>query len=102
MARRPTPERRLTQLRSEISRLREALGVLEEQLAHAVDVAADATTRALVEEAPLAQRERRRAESDERRVRRQRDETAARLAALAAESDDLLEQLFAGSDREVT
>lgn len=102
MGRRPNLARRLTALRAEVGGLREALGVLEEQLVHAVDVSADAATRALVQEGPLAQRERQRAESDERRVRRQRDETAARLAQLSAESDDLLERLFAGSNPEVT
>lgn len=100
MGRRPSVERRLTELRAEVGRLRESLGVLEEQLAHAADVRGDATTRALVEEGPLAQRERKRAESDERRVRRQRDETAARLTQLSAESDDLLERLFSGSNPE--
>ena len=100
MGRRPNLERRLTELRAEAGGLRDALRVLEEQLAHAVDVSADATTRALVEEGPLTRRERRRAESDEQRVRRQRDETAARLSQLSAESDDLLERLFSGSNPE--
>lgn len=102
MGRRPNLERRLTEVRAEVGRLREGLAVLEAQLAHAVDVSADAMTRALVEEGPPAQRERKRAESDERRVRRQRDETATRLAQLSAESDDLLERMFSGSKPETS
>lgn len=101
MVGRPGLERRLAALRAEVAALREMLGVLDEQLAHSDAVAADALTRAAVAETPLAAREGRQAQGDAWRVRRQRDEVAARLTALAAESDDLLEQLFSSTEREV-
>ncbi len=93
--RRPRLERRLVAVRAEVARLREMLGVLGEQLAHVEGVAAEAATRAAVEETPLAEREGRQAEGDAQRLRRHRDEVVAQLEALSAESDDLLEQLFA-------
>jgi flagellar biosynthesis chaperone FliJ len=50
---------------------------------------------------PLADRERRQAADDLRRVRRERDETAGRIAELLVEQDALLDRLAAeqGSDQ---
>jgi hypothetical protein len=87
--------KRLADVRDEVRRLREALAVLEEQVAHVSDVAEDAATRAVVSSTPLADRERRQAEDDLRRVRRERDETAARIQALLAEQDSLLDRMAA-------
>lgn len=87
-------QRRLTDVRAEITRQREALRILDEQIAYQADVAADAETRALVAGTPLADRERRAAADDLRRVQRQRDEVAARVAELVSEQDDLLERLL--------
>lgn len=87
-------QRRLTDVRAEITRQREALRILDEQIAYQADVAADAETRALVAGTPLADRERRAAADDLRRVQRQRDEIAARVAELVSEQDDLLERLL--------
>lgn len=89
-------EKRLADVRREVGRLRERLRVLEEQVAYAEEVADEATTRALVASTPLADRERRDAVEDVRRVARERDETAERLRALLAEQDDLLDRLAAG------
>ncbi|HEY8341237.1 MAG TPA: hypothetical protein VIK95_15310 [Egibacteraceae bacterium] len=87
-------QRRLTDVRAEITRQREALRILDEQIAYQADVAADAETRALVAGTPLADRERRTAADDLRRVQRQRDEVAARVSELLREQDDLLERLL--------
>jgi hypothetical protein len=93
--------KRLADVRDEVRRLREALGILDEQLAHVADVADDAETRAVVSATPLADRERRQAADDLRRVRRERDETAGRIAELLVEQDALLDRLAAeqGSDQ---
>lgn len=94
-------ERRLSEVRAEVGSLREVLAVLDQQVAHVDEVASEAERRSLVEESPLTERERGRAAGDARRLRRQRDEARARLDALTAESDRLLEQLFAAKEREV-
>jgi flagellar biosynthesis chaperone FliJ len=91
--------KRLAEVRDEVQRHRETLRVLDEQVAYAQEVADEASTRAIVSSTPLADRERREAEDDLRRVRRQRDETAARIEALLAEQDALLERITeAGSE----
>lgn len=85
--------KRLAEARDEVRRLRETLRVLDEQLAYQQGVADDATTRAMVAGTPLADRERRDAAEDLRRLRRQRDETAARIEELTTEQDALLDRL---------
>lgn len=92
-------QKRLMEVRSEVTVLREGLGVLDEQIAFQQGVAADAATDAVVQ-GPLAARESRHADDDVRRTRRQREETAARVAALTAEQDDLLEQLLQRAGRQ--
>lgn len=92
-------ERRLAELRVETGARRESLRVLEEQLAYQLQVAEEAAGRAVVASTPLADRERREAEDDARRVRRQRDETRAQIDELLAEQDQLLERLFAQSNQ---
>lgn len=86
-------KKRLAEARDEVRRLRETLRVLDEQVAYQQGVADDATTRATVAGTPLADRERRDAAEDLRRLRRQRDETAARIEELTAEQDALLDRL---------
>lgn len=88
--------RRLQDLREEAARLRERVGILDEQVAYVASVAEEAHTRALVSSTPLADRESREAEEDLRRTRAQRDEAAARLAEIAAEQDLLLERMLDG------
>ena len=87
-------QRRLTDVRAEVTRQREALRILDEQIAYQADIAADAETRALVAGTHLADRERRATAEDLRRTQRQRDEIAARVAELLAEQDELLERLL--------
>jgi len=88
-------EKRLAEVRAESVALRESLRVLDEQLAYQQTLAEDAETRAVVASTPLADRARREAADDAHRTRRQREETASRLADLLAEQDTLLERLFA-------
>ncbi|HVL99428.1 MAG TPA: hypothetical protein VM324_09085 [Egibacteraceae bacterium] len=86
-------QKRLAEARAEILRLRETLRVLDEQVAYQQGVADDATTRATVAGTPLADRERREAVEDLRRLKRQRGETAARIDELTSEQDALLDRL---------
>ncbi len=88
-------EKRLVEVRSEVAALREELRALDEQVAYTAELAGDAETRALVSDAPLADRELAEAGDDHRRTRRQRDEARARVDALLAEQDDLLDRLAA-------
>jgi seryl-tRNA synthetase len=87
-------EKRLAQVRDEVRHLREALAVLDEHVAFQEAVADEATSRAVVAQTPLADRERHEALRDLERLRRQRRETAERIAELTAEQDDLLERLL--------
>lgn len=89
-------QRRLAEIRDEVRRLRESVRVLDEQVAYQEGVVDEASTRAVVAGTPLADRERRGAEEDLRRLRRQRDETVARVDELTAEQDRLLDRLAAG------
>ena len=87
-------QKRLEDARQEIIRAREALRILEEQVAFQQGVADDAETTAVVAETPLAHRERREADGDLQRLRTQRDELRERIALLVAEQDELLERLL--------
>lgn len=85
---------RLAALSNEIAEARTALRILDEQLAFLAEVDEDARIRALVSETPLADREAREAREDLERLRRSRDEAAARVEALRVEQDRLLERLL--------
>lgn len=87
-------QRRLTEARDELARLRESLRILDEQLAFQRDVSDEAETRAVVSQTPLADREAREAQNDLRRVQRQREEVARAISELSAEQDRLLDRLF--------
>jgi len=87
-------QRRLTEARDELARLRESLRILDEQVAFQQGVADEAETRAVVSQTPLADREARDAQGDLRRLLRQREEVAATIAELAAEQDQLLDRLL--------
>jgi hypothetical protein len=85
---------RLRALTEELDRLRTEVRILDEQVEFQTDVAGDARLRAMVSETPLAERESREAGDDLARLVRSRDETRARIDALRAEQDRLLEQLI--------
>jgi hypothetical protein len=85
---------RLAALSNEIAEARQALHILDEQLAFVAEVDEDARIRALVSETPLADREAQEARADLERMRRSRDEAEARVQSLLAEQDRLLERLL--------
>lgn len=87
-------EKRLSDARQELVRAREALQIIDEQVAFQQGVASDAETTAVVAETPLAHRERREADGDLQRLERQRVELRERIAALTVEQDDLLDRLL--------
>jgi uncharacterized protein (DUF3084 family) len=87
-------QKRLEDARAEILRAREAVRILDEQVAYQQGVTDEAETAAVVSETPLAHRERREADGDLRRLRAQRDELRDRIAALVAEQDELLDRLL--------
>jgi len=73
--------------------LRDDLQVTDEQLLRLVDEADDARLRAMVSETPLAEKEHRAAGRHAERLRAHRDGVSAKLRALEAEQDELLDQL---------
>lgn len=85
--------KRLAEVRDEMRRQRDTVRMLDEQVAYTKEVADDAATRALVSATPLADKERRDAADDLRRVSRERDEVRARIEALLAEQDALLDRM---------
>ena len=88
-------ERRLRGVGQQLSALRSDLRVCEEQLVQVSDEAAECRLRALVSETPLAERENREAQRHADRLRRHRDEIAARIAHLEADQDALLDRFSA-------
>ena len=86
--------KRLEDIRTELVRARESLRILEEQVSFQSEVADEAGTAAVVAETPLAHRERREADGDLQRLRRERDELRDRITMLVAEQDEVLEQMF--------
>jgi len=90
-------ERRLRAVSEQLKSARDDLGVTEEQLYQLADEADDARLRALVSETPLAQKEHRKASRHADRLRRHRDRLQAKIVALDAEQDELLDRLTATS-----
>ncbi len=86
--------KRLQDVREESGRLRVSLAILEEQVTYVAGVAAEAELAAVVSSTPLADRELRIANEDLRRLRRERDDVARRLAGLEAEQDRLLDKML--------
>jgi hypothetical protein len=87
-------EDRLRALGAEIAEMEVEQRIVDEQIAFQTEVAEDARIRALVSETPIADREAQEAAGDLARMQRSRDETRARLDALRAEQDRLLEQML--------
>jgi hypothetical protein len=86
--------KRLAEIALEISRLREEVAILGEQLAFQRDVLDDTRVRALVAETPLADREFRIAAEDFRRIERGMGDAERRMVNLRTEQDRLLAGLF--------
>ena len=89
-------EKSLSELGSRLTRGREELRIVEEQLLFQLDVLEEAKTRMLVSETPLADREYRIARDDYERLQRQRAAAAAEIVALEQEQDRLLDRMIAG------
>ena len=88
-------ERRLRTVSKQLRSARNDLAVTEEQLIQLEDEADDARLRALVSETPLAERDHRKARRHADRLRKHRDTLSAKIAALDAEQDELLDRFSA-------
>ncbi|MDH4168933.1 MAG: hypothetical protein OEW42_05015 [Acidimicrobiia bacterium] len=86
-------ERRLREVTGRLRRLREDLGVADEQLAHFSGEADEARIRALVSETPGSDREHRDAQRHAAAMTRHRDEVRAEIESLERSQDELLDQL---------
>jgi hypothetical protein len=87
-------ERRLSQIAERLRSLRDELGVIDEQLVHLSDDAAEAHLRSLVSETPLAERDHRDAKRHADAMAARRAEVAEEIAALEHRQDELLDQLL--------
>jgi hypothetical protein len=87
--------RNLTDLGDRLSKAREDLRIVEEQIAFQLDVLEEAKTRMLVSETPLADDEWRIARDDYERMRRERDRVSAEILELQQEQDRLLDRMLA-------
>lgn len=96
---RASVERRLRQVADLLRRLREELGVTDEQLAQLADVADDARLRALVSETPVAGEDHRQAERHVEAMRKHRARVAEEIAQLETTQDELLDRLVAESGK---
>ena len=85
---------RLVRTQQQLERVLASRRVLAEQVAYLDEVAADAKTRKLVAETPLADREWRDARRDRDRHRSLLEDADNELRALRAETDKLLERLL--------
>jgi hypothetical protein len=85
---------RLARIQEELRRVRATERVLVEQVAHLDEVAADAETRKLVAQTPLADREWREARTDLDRHRVLLEEAREEAQDLLHERDRLLDRLF--------
>ena len=86
-------ERRLSDVTARLRKLREELGVLDEQRAALAETADDLRIRSVVAETPGAQREFRDAQRHVDAMDRSRNELAKRIADLQRSQDELLERL---------
>lgn len=90
-------ERRLFDVSSRLSRAREELVVIDEQLRVLVDAAEEARVRSLVSETPQANRELQEARRHADAMGRSREAAAGTVADLERALGELLDQLAAGS-----
>jgi hypothetical protein len=85
---------RLTRIQDQLKRIRATERVLVEQVSYLDEVAADAETRKLVAQTPLADREARDARTDLQRHRVLLDDARREAADLLDQRDRLLDRLF--------
>ena len=86
-------QRSLTEIGDRLTKARNDLRIVEEQLLFQMDVVEDAKTRMLVAETPLADREYRIARDDHERMARQREEVTKEIDELQQEQDRLLDRM---------
>jgi hypothetical protein len=84
----------LSEIGDLLTRAREDLRIVEEQIVFQADVLEEAKTRMLVAETPLADRDYRIARDDLRRMERERTRVEASIAELVAEQDRLLDRML--------
>ena len=87
--------RTLSELGDRLTRAREDLRIVEEQVVFQLEVVEDAKTRMLVAETPLADREFRIARDDYERLLRERDRVGSEISELQVEQDRLLDRMLA-------
>ena len=88
-------QKSLAQLGDRITKARDDLRIVEEQILFQMDVVEDTKTRMLVSETPLAEREYRIATDDYQRMQKERDRVIAKIAELQGEQDRLLDLMIA-------
>ena len=84
----------LSDLGDDLTRAREDLRIIEEQLLFQSDVVEEAKTRMLVSETPLADQEFRIARDDLDRLQRQRAKLISEIDELRREQDRLLDRML--------
>ncbi len=77
-----------------LSKAREELRIVEEQIFFQMDVTEEAKGRMLVAETPLAERDYQQARADYERMLKERDRVAGEIAQLEREQDRLLDQML--------
>ena len=88
-------QKSLAQLGDRITKARDDLHIVEEQILFQMDVVEDTKTRMLVSETPLAEREYRDATDDYQRMQKERDRVISEIAELQGEQDRLLDLMLA-------
>jgi uncharacterized coiled-coil DUF342 family protein len=91
-------ERRLFDVAQRLTRAREELSVIDEQLEALAEAADEARIRSLVSETPLAHREYTEAQRHADAMARSRTSVSATIAELQAAQDELLDKLVLGAD----
>jgi hypothetical protein len=86
-------ERKLRKTSARLKRLRDELGVIDEQLAHLVDDTEDKNLRAMVAENPSAAIEHREAKGHSEAMADHRRHVVAEIGAVETEQDTLLDEL---------
>jgi hypothetical protein len=84
----------MTQLSERLSKAKEELRIIEEQLLFQMDVLEEAKTRMLVSETPLADSDFRIARDDYERLDRQRLQALGLIGELEKEQDRLLDRML--------
>jgi hypothetical protein len=87
-------QRNLSDLGERLSRAKEDLRIVEEQLLYQMDVLEDAKTRMLVSETPIADREFQIARADHERLVSERARVNDDIAELQREQDRLLDRML--------